>query len=153
MRSLLITVFLLASLGGGFAADTVTGSVLKMLPFLLDKEGRDSTSPSLFDRDVYQLFLRQHTREVSGIRFDVQWQATKSPAEKLRIRVEVRGVTRDGSPRLQTFEAGVSAGTFSRWTKFTMSGQEYKDFGNVVAWRATLWNGDQLIGEQKSFLW
>jgi hypothetical protein len=144
---------LIASLGPAFATDAVTGRVLKMLPFLLDLQGRDSTSPSLFDRDAYQARLRQHLKEVSGVRFDVQWKATKAPDSQLKVRVEARGVSADGSPRLKTFAAQVTAGTFSRWTKFTLAGDDYKQFGSVVAWRATLWNGDHLLGEQKSFLW
>jgi hypothetical protein len=153
MRVFLLAVFLIGSLGSALAADAVTGRVIKMLPFLLDQQGRDSTSPSLFDRDAYQARLREHLKDVSGVRFDVQWKAVKSTDEKLKIRVEARGVSKDGSPRLQTFEAKVSAGRFNRWTKFTLTGDEYKKFGSVVAWRATLWNGDTLLGEQKSFLW
>ena len=153
MRVFLMAIFLTGSLGAAFAADTVTGRVIKTLPFLLDKQGLDSTSPSLFDRDAYQAQLREHQKEVTGVRFDVQWKATKAAGEKLKIRVQVRGVALDGTPGLKTFETEVSAGTFSRWTKFTLTGDEYKKFGSVVAWRATLWNGDDLLGEQKSFLW
>jgi hypothetical protein len=32
-------------------------------------------------------------------------------------------------------------------------GDAYKQFGEVTAWRVSLWSGDQLLGEQKSFLW
>ena len=153
MRLFLLTLFLIASLGSAMAGDAVTGRVLKTLPFFLDKQGYDSTSPSLFDRDAYQAHLREHTNEVFGVRIDVQWKATKSSDEKLKVRVEARAVGLDGAPRLKTFEANVSAGRFSRWTKFTLMGEDYKKFGSVVAWRATLWNGDDLLGEQKSFLW
>jgi hypothetical protein len=34
-----------------------------------------------------------------------------------------------------------------------IDGENYKNFGELVAWRVTLWAGDQLLGEQKSFLW
>ena len=44
-------------------------------------------------------------------------------------------------------------GWLSHWTKFELVGAEYKDFGRVTAWRATLWEGDRLLSEQKSFLW
>jgi len=47
------------------AADAVTGKVVKVLPFFLDAQGRIAKSPSLFDRDVYQAYLREHTNEVS----------------------------------------------------------------------------------------
>ncbi|HEY4416640.1 MAG TPA: hypothetical protein VGO57_13200 [Verrucomicrobiae bacterium] len=134
--------------------NTKAGRVLKVLPLLLDHQGRDSTSPSLFDRDAYQLQLREHlTNEVSGVRFDVQWKAAKTTGQKLKIRVEARGVAVDGKPTWQTFETNGVAGFFSRWTKFTLAGDDYKKIGTVVSWRATLWDGDQLLGEQKSFLW
>jgi hypothetical protein len=153
MRAVWIICCLTVSLGSAVASGPVSGRVIKLLPFLLDKQGRDSTSPSLFDRDAYQLHLRQHPKEISAIRLDVQWKAVKAPDEKLKIRVEVRGVTHDGSPTLKTFESPVVAGNFSRWSKFSLSGDEYRQFGSVVAWRATLWNGEELVGEAKSFLW
>ena len=34
-----------------------------------------------------------------------------------------------------------------------LEGEEYKKFGELVAWRVTLWDGDKQVGEQKSFLW
>jgi hypothetical protein len=34
-----------------------------------------------------------------------------------------------------------------------MAGDDYKKFGNVVAWRVTLWADDRMLGEQESFLW
>jgi hypothetical protein len=153
MRAFLMMCFLLGSLGIVFASDAVTGRVIKTLPLLLDTNGVDSLSPSLFDRDAYQLHLRESSNFVSGVRFDVQWKAVKAADEKLKIRVEARGVAPDGTPKLKTFESEVTAGTFSRWTTFTFAGDDYKNFGSVVAWRSTLWNGDQLLGEQKSFLW
>jgi hypothetical protein len=34
-----------------------------------------------------------------------------------------------------------------------VTGDEYKKLGELVAWRVTLWDGDKLLAEQKSFLW
>ena len=153
MRAFWICCFLIVALGSAAATVPVTGRVIKLLPFFLDQQGRDSTTPSLFDRDAYQVYLRQHPKEISAIRFDVQWKARKAADEKLKIRVEVRGISRDGSPVIKTFESPVVAVVFSRWTKFSLDGDGYHQFGSVVAWRATLWNEDQLIGAQQSFLW
>ena len=72
MRAFLMVVFLVGSLGSVFAADAVTGRVIKLLPLLLDKQGQDSTSPSLFDRDAYQAHLRENPTNVFGVRFDGQ---------------------------------------------------------------------------------
>jgi len=152
MRTLLILLFTL----GCFAAATATeatGRVLKVLPFFLDQQGRDAKSPSLFDRDAYQAYLREHPTEVSAVRYDVQWQAEKNPAEKFKIRLELRGSDDASLPKLKTLEAEVTPGTFSQWTELTLGGDDYKKFGSVVAWRVTLWSGDQQLSEEKSFLW
>ena|ERR1700744_255881 len=152
MRRILIALLVLCSLAV-FAADEITGRVIKVLPFFVDQEGQIAKSPSLFDRDSYQAYLREHTNEVSTMRFDIQWKAAKVADEKLKLRLELRGVGEHGKPQLKTLDTNIVAGTFHDWTPFLLGGDEYKKFGSVVAWRATLWNNDQLLGEQKSFLW
>jgi len=78
MRRLLVILLLLGSLSATFASDAVSGRVVKVLPLLLDRKGRDAVSPSLYDRDAYQVYLRQHTNEISAIRFDVLWKASNA---------------------------------------------------------------------------
>lgn len=154
MRALLILLISLAVGPLAHAGDAMTGRIVKVLPFLLDKQGRDSLSPSLFDRDAYQAVLReQQSTNVSGVRFDVLWKAPKAPGEDLRIAVEVRGIGSNSIPRLQTLETNVVAGTFRRWAAIPVTGSDYKRVGRVVAWRVTLWNGGQMLGQQQSFLW
>ena len=36
---------------------------------------------------------------------------------------------------------------------FTVHGEEFRSGGSVSAWRVSLWDGDQLVAEKKSFLW
>jgi hypothetical protein len=153
MRALLILLLTLGLFVHARAADAVTGRVVKVLPLLLDQQGRVALSPSLFDRDAYQAQLRQHTNEVSGIRYDVEWSAKNAGAQKLKLRVELRGLSEVNLPKLKTLETEVAPGWFRQWTPLTLAGDDYKSFGAVTAWRATLWNGDTLLGEQKSFLW
>ena len=153
MRALLIFLASLGLVAAAHAADAVTGKIVKVLPFFLDQQGRDATSPSLFDRDAYQAYLREHTNDVSALRFDVLWKATKSPDEKIKIQVELRGVGDGGVPKLKKLVADVVPETFRKWTAIPLAGADYKNFGAVVAWRVTLWNSGQMLGEQKSFLW
>jgi hypothetical protein len=136
-----------------FSASAATGKVAKVLPLLLDQKGHVANSPSLFDRDAYQLHLHQHTNEISGVRYDVQWSAKDAAGEKLKVRLELRGVTTANLPKLKTLENEVTPATFGNWTSFTLTGDDYTAFGGITAWRATLWSGDAQIGEQKSFLW
>jgi len=154
MRRFFVGLLLLGSLAATFASDGIsTGRVIKVLPLFLDLKGRDALSPSLFDRDAYQFQLRQQTNEISAIRFDVLWKAANVEAANLKLRIELRGVAAQGLPHQTTLERPVTHGYFSRWDALTLGGHEYKDFGELIAWRTTLWAGDQLIGEQKSFLW
>jgi hypothetical protein len=153
MRRLLVIWLLLGSLSATFAADAVSGRVVKVLPLLLDLKSRDAVSPSLYDRDAYQVYLRQHTNEISAIRFDVLWKASNAKGAKLKLRVELRGVGANSLPRQITLEQSVTPGYFRRWTSLTLGGADYKNSGELVAWRATLWSEDQLLDEQKSFLW
>jgi hypothetical protein len=153
MRRLLMILFLLGSLSAASASDAVTGHIVKMLPLFLDLKGRDAVSPSLFDRDAYQFYLRQHSNEVSAIRFDVLWSASNTKNAELKLRLELRGVGPDNLPRQTTLEQTVAPHFFRHWTSFTLADTDLKNFGEVSSWRTTLWSGDQMIAEQKSFLW
>ncbi|HXS67789.1 MAG TPA: hypothetical protein VN761_03030, partial [Candidatus Polarisedimenticolia bacterium] len=109
----------------------------------------------LYDRDAYQAYLRIHTNEVSGIRFAVQWRASGTSTNTLKIRVEVRGITHGDLPPKTVLEQEVKRGSrwFEHWASLPLTGDEFKKIGEVTAWRATLWDGDQMLSEQKSFLW
>ncbi len=158
-------------LTAAFSAQAATGRVIKVLPQFLDLKGRVALSPSLYDRDAYQAQLRQHPAQRSALRFEIQWKAKNQKSQAgsqkaearnqkpetaltgLKLRVELRGAAEGNAPRQAVLETAVKPGVFSKWTALTLSGEEYKKFGEVTAWRATLWEGDQLLGEQKSFLW
>jgi hypothetical protein len=165
MRALLILLFTLglfipvyaddagATNSAATHATAKPGKVLKVLSFWEDQEGQIATSPSLFDRDAYQAYLREHTNEVSALRFDVLWKATKAPAEQIKIALELRGVGIGSVPKLKTIEVAAPPGKHREWTEIPLAGDDFKNFGAIVAWRVTLWNGGRMLGEQKSFLW
>jgi len=153
MRRLFIACLSFLFLATTLPAVAATGRVAKVLPHFLDLKGRHTLSPSLYDRDAYQAQLRQHPEQRSGIRYDVLWRAPKSAAGKLTLRAELRGIAQGDLPRQTTVEQQVQPGARSRWTSLTLTGEDYKKFGQVTAWRVTLWDGEQLLGEQRSFLW
>lgn len=160
MRFMKRLILLLILLGFGLAhpaaraAGTApSGRVVKVLPFFLNLRGHDSLSPSLFERDAYQFYLLQHPNEVSGVRYDVQCRVSAKNPAPLTLKVELRAMAPDGSPRNQTLTASVKPSFFTHWIKLPITGQAYHDLGSIVAWRATLWSGDQQLSEQKSFLW
>jgi hypothetical protein len=146
MHRFLIPLFLFIALAAN-AADT--GRIVKVLPFLLDSEGRIAKSPSLFERDAYQAYLRQHTNEISGLRYDVQCRA----GQNLKLRLELRGVGEKNLPKFKTIETDIVSGSFGNWTQVKLVGDDYKNLGAVTAWHATLWKDGTQLSEQKSFLW
>lgn len=147
-----IAVVLLVTAFAANAAD-VTGKIVKVLPHLIDKEGRVSLSPSLFERDAYQAYLRDHPSKCAGVRFDIQWKVRNAAQAELKLRTELV-TTRHSKGNPLVIESPVKArSSWSRWTSHRVTGEAYREAGGLVAWRVTLWADNRLIAEQKSFLW
>jgi hypothetical protein len=154
IMSRLITVLLPALLlATTFSTVAATGRVVKVLPHFLDLKGRHALSPSLYERDAYQNQLRQNPEQRSGVRFDILWRVRAKAATSLKLKVEIRGIAQGNLPSEKVLEKEVKSGAGSRWTPITLGGDDFKAIGEVTAWRVSLWEGDQLIAEQKSFLW
>ena len=154
MRRLFCGLLVIGLVGLSFSIHAATGRVMKVLPHFLDFKGRHTLSPSLFERDAYQAQLRQNPKQRSAIRFDIQWKLRGAAFESLKLRVELRGAAQGNLPVELVLEKPVEReGRFSQWTALILGGDEYRNIGEVTAWRVTLWDGAQLLGEQKSFLW
>jgi hypothetical protein len=126
--------------------------IVKVLPHLLDAKGRNSLYPSLYERDAYQVHLREHPSEISGMRFDLQWKSG-GRHQPLKLKIEVRGSKLDVG-KIVTLETEVQPSRmFSKWSSLTVDKQKHQEIGEVTAWRATLWDGNEQIAEQESFLW
>src|SRR4029078_13257188 len=131
-----------------------TGRVMKVLPQFIDLKGRNSLSPSLYDRDAYQAHLRQHPGARSAMRFEVEWKSRSPIWEALKLRLQMSGVAQGNVTKELALEIPVEpSGWFGRWDTIPLTAEQYKDLGEVTAWRVSLWEGEQFLGEQKSFLW
>ena len=154
MRRVLIILALLGLLALPVAAETY-GRVKKVLPQLLDLQGRHTLSPSLYDRDAYQAKLRRNPELCSGLRFYILWKAWVPKGTQLKLRIEARGSAPGKLPFQKTVEHDFTMGSskLARWTEITIDGDDFKKLGELTAWHVTLWEGDTLVAEQKSFLW
>ena len=113
-------------------AGAANGKVIKALPQFLDAQGRSALSPSLFDRDAYQAYLRKHPAERKALRLAVQWKAGGVDWSRVKLRAELRGVL-GNSLHTTTLEMPVKKnGLFSNWTDFKIEGEDFKNSGN---WR------------------
>ena len=136
---------------GVSSVDAASRKILKVLPQYLDQEGRHTLSPSLYERDAYQLKLRENPRLRSGMRFMISWRAPE--VEGFRLRVEIRG-SKDNVPTKLTLEQEARNHHGGReWTELRLTGDKYASLGEMLSWRATLWKGEELLSEDKSFLW
>ena len=128
-----------------------TPKVVKVLPHFLDLDGRIALDPSLFERDAYQAYLRAHPLERNGVQFDIQWRAPA--ASSLKLRVEMRGTLSNHVTSAQLEVPLKTGGSLPRWSKTALTSGDYAKFGDLMAWRISLWNGETLLADQKSFLW
>ena len=135
----------------GLSAQAAAAKVLKVLPQFLDRQGRHAVSPSLFDRDAYQAQLRRRPEERSGLRFAINWKAPASAQRKLRV--ELLGARGPESTKALLEGPVQRHGLFGTWSSLALTGESYKSFGELVAWRVSLWDGPTQVAEQKSFLW
>ena len=133
------------------SAHAATGKIAKVLPHWLDLQGRHTLHPSLYERDAYQAHLRKHPAECSALRFDVRWKADKTGSIPITLRIEMRG-SREPKPFIVESKLDRRP-WYKRWTSLKLEGEDFKKAGEITAWRASLWQGDQLLAEQKSFLW
>src|SRR5438046_8016404 len=101
---------LVLAAGFAFNAGAATARIVKVLPHLLDEKGRHTLSPSLYGRDAYQFYLREHPEKCSGVRFDVEWKANEKYSGPVKLRIELRGVARGDLPSKSMLEASIKPG-------------------------------------------
>jgi hypothetical protein len=152
MRSWLL---LLGLLGWSDAvlAGTAPAKVLKVIPLYLDEEGRHALSPSLYERDAYQATLAKHPEQRAGVRYAIHWKLPKTESKSHVLRLELRGAKTHSTEALVLEMPAKPTSTFGRWTRFDLKGIDYHDLGAVIAWRASIYTGQECLAEQKSFLW
>jgi hypothetical protein len=127
--------------------------VIKVLPQLLDAKGRYTLSPSLYERDAYQFYLRKHPKEILGLRLAVEWKAPDAGRDTLKIRAELRGALSNSLHSVTLEEPVKKSSWFGNWSEVRITGQQFQTFGDLVAWRVTLLDNDQPIAQQESFIW
>jgi hypothetical protein len=97
--------------------------------------------------------LRKNPALCAGLRFDVQWKAPGVPNAAVTLRLEMRTSKKFDAKPLVKEQPVTSRGFFSRWSAITVQEEAFKEMGQLVAWRVTLWREGEQIAEQKSFLW
>jgi hypothetical protein len=142
---------LLALAWPGLAAESASAKIIKVLPQLLDRQGRHTLSPSLYERDAYQARLRTNPQLQGGEQFAVLWKGRG--ASQFKLRLEMRGSREDLATTAVIESNVIPRKFFRRWSTVALVGEDFRKLGNLLAWRATLWEHETLVAEQRSFLW
>src|SRR5690349_16168465 len=122
MRMRLTSLALFLWLGSSLCLQAASAKVLKVLPHYLDLDGRESLSPSLYERDAYQFFLRNHPDKRSALRFDINWKATRQGREPITLRLEVRSSGQDQGRALVLERPVRPHRFFSVWSSLRLEG-------------------------------
>jgi len=133
--------------------EAADAKIIKVLPHYLDLEGRHALSPSLYERDAYQEVLRKSPEQRSALRFDIQWKAKGGSPRNLKLRMELRTSKNYLLKPLVVEQSVRKRRWFSSWSALRVSGEQFQQMGELLAWRATLWDGEKLVAEHRSFLW
>lgn len=153
MRRIAASAVLLLFLFLTAAARAGEGRVYKVLPQFLDAKGRASVEPSLYERDAYQFYLRKHPKLRSGLCVKVEWKGRELDWTKTKLRAELRGLATNSIHTVILEMPVKKSGFFRSWSALNLTDDKYKNFGELIAWRVTLWEGDRQLSEMKSFLW
>ena len=133
--------------------EAASARIIKVLPHYLDLKGRHTLSPSLYERDAYQLELRSNMERVSTVRFDINWSSKGISKENLKIRIQVRGSETKIGQEVVIDEKDLKTKLFGSWAKIKVDEETFKKVGKLVAWRVSIWDGDTEVTSQQSFLW
>lgn len=145
--------FLAAALLVGCASNQPTSAIRKVQPFHLKEiqagPGQDRMIRSESQKRLWGAVTNTERRERMGNYFMTYWGVDEaSPAT---VRFEYRQA-RTGS-KLFKQEVQVAAPGRRNVTEFSVLGENYEKQGRVVAWRIQVIQGDQVVGEETSFLW
>ena len=146
MRFTGLVLVLLVITGCGTVRGLSRTSIIKVLPHYLDNEGQHTDGPTLLHRDAYQRKLRTNPDLVHGVRYDVNWRGKG----EVTLRLELRS----SKSKPMTVEQKVGPGLIrTQWTPILLDAKTYRSFGQPEAWRVSIWQGEEMLGEQLSFLW
>ena len=152
-RSLVRVIAFCGLVISGTSTGIAEAKIFKVLPHFLDQEGRHALSPSLFERDAYQRVLSQNPERQSGMRFDVLWRVDKKQSGGVELHIEM--TTKKGDPTKPiVIKAPVKRSRwFRKWSAVNYVGKDFRDGGEVLAWRALLIKDGKILDSQQSFLW
>ena len=98
---------------------------------------------------LYGAVSQAEREDRKGQYYSVRWRASAT-GEPVKVEFAYRQAA-TGS-KIQTLAHQLPAGD-TGVVEFSVTGESYREGGRVLSWRMRLYQGEVLLGEQKSFLW
>lgn len=132
---------------GGFA-------VTKVNRTLLDKNGYETDIVGdLKGEAVYQYKLRHQPQNQYGARFHIKWKGPKG-ASRIRLVLDVQGLTPSNESTRATIARDLpDLDGWAEWTTLDITGTQFKQLGEIMAWRVTILAQDRVMAELPSANW
>jgi len=141
------------------AAESKTNGVIRFSKIKLLFLDASKKSPLEPGQDRYVEFERKRAlygaitpsdqRERYGNYFTFMWESKRSADVVVRLEYRQQSL----GPMVQTKEISYRAAFGHQITRFQVTGDDYLQYGRVLAWRATILEGGKVAAETRSYLW
>jgi hypothetical protein len=111
----------------------------------------DAAEPAIPFEQKHYLYgaVSDEDREARRGNYYTVFFRTPDHTTPVRARFEYRQSATGFKVHVKEVETGAKRGM----VRFEVTGQEYRERGRLLGWRVLLFQGGNLIGEHKSFLW
>ena len=100
-------------------------------------------------RALYGTITPSDQRERYGNYFTFLWHSKRPADVVVRLEYRQQGL----GPMVQTKETSYRAANGHVITRFQVTGDDYLQYGRVLAWRATILEDGKVAAETRSYLW
>ncbi len=98
----------------------------------------------------YGAITEEQKEAVRGQIYVISWR-NEGPPDRFIARFEYRQTKTRDRIKVQTLDHPAVNGNVR--SIFKVTGSEYRQDGPVESWRFTIWRGNKIVGEEKSFIW
>jgi len=98
----------------------------------------------------YGAITEEQKEAVRGQIYVISWR-NEGPPDRFIARFEYRQTKTRDRIKVQTIDHPAVNGNVR--SIFKVTGPEYRQDGPVESWRFTIWRGNKIVGEEKSFIW
>lgn len=97
-------------------------------------------------------YLRWEQSTEPSFEFVVRWSVRNvKPLEKISLQLEYLQMGRFEPQKLELNFPNLKSG--SRWSRFTLKGDEYVKNGDVIAWKISVLGNGTVLATKQSILW